>query len=263
MELGLNGKNAIICASSAGIGKGIATLLAKEGVNVSILARSEERLNQAKLDIEAISKVKVIATVVDLNKVEDIENVYKKTIEAFGSVDILINNHGGPKAGGFDDISMEDTFEATNQVLYSTMKMTKLCLKNMQENQWGRVINILSLSGKEPIAGMLLSNILRPAILGMAKTISMENAANGITVNSLLPAAVLSDRTKYFVELGSKNNNISYEEELNKVIESLPNKAIATPEQFGQMAAFLCSQNASFVNGTTITVDGGISKSIY
>ena len=262
MDLGISGKNAIIGASSGGIGKGIALELAKEGVNVSILGRDKDKLFKTRDEILEIAKGKVIATVCDLSISEDIENVYKKTIEEFGGVDILINNHGGPKPGSFIDTSKEDTLQAFNLCFHSTTLMTKLCLPNMIENKWGRIINVLSLSAREPIKGMYLSNVIRPALTGFAKTIAIENADKGITVNNVLPSAVLSDRTSYFVNLAAENNGTSFNDELKKIEESLPNKYIATPEEFAQSVIYLCSKNAGYVNGVSLQIDGGISKGL-
>lgn len=263
MDLGISGKNAIVCASSGGIGRGIAESLAREGVNISILGRDEEKLEAARNEISKIATGKVIATKCDLSNKDEIKSMFDKTLSELGSVDILINNHGGPKAGAFSDISHEDTVEAMDLCLFSVLYLTELCLEQMNKNSWGRIINILSLSAKEPIKGMYLSNLIRPAILGFAKTISLENAANGITVNSLLPAAVLSDRTSYFVNKGAEDKGISFEEELTNVSSGLPTKHIATPEEFAQTATFLCSKNASYVNGATISVDGGVAKGLY
>lgn len=263
MELSLKGKNAIVCASSAGIGKAIAKGLLKEGANVTILGRDQERLDSAMNELNSVEgKGQLIAHSCDLGKIEDIKKVYEVTKEKFGSIDILVNNQGGPKPGGFDDLNIQDIREALEINLYSALELTKLCLPDMQANKWGRIINILSISAKESLPNMFLSNMIRPAIVGFAKTVATENAANGITVNNLLPSAVLSDRTNFFIQKAADEAGIAFEEQLEKVAQTLPPKKIATPEEFSQMALFLASENASYVNGTSICIDGGLSKGI-
>lgn len=262
MNLGITGKFAIIGASSDGIGKGIAMELAKEGVNVAIMGRNSDKLEIARKEILSVSKAKVMAKTCNLMSSKDIESFYASVINEFGGVDILVNNHGGPKPGLFMDISVEDTNEAMDLCFHSTIHLTKLCLPGMIEKGWGRIVNILSLSAREPIKGMYLSNIIRPALIGFAKTLSIEYADKGITINNVLPSAVLSNRTSHFINLAAERNNSTFGEELRKVEEGLPNKHIATPEEFAQTVVFLCSKKSSYVNGTSIAVDGGISKGL-
>jgi 3-oxoacyl-[acyl-carrier protein] reductase len=263
MDLKLKGKNALVCASSAGIGKGIAKDLISEGVNVSLLGRDAERLEKAKKELETIGNVKIIATICDLAREKDIAHVFKKTISNFGRIDILVNNQGGPAPGTFEEIDAQQTQDAININLVSVLRLSRLCLEHMKSNKWGRIINILSISAKEPIAGLYLSNLVRPAVLGFAKTVALEYAPYGITINSLLPSAVLSDRTSYFVQQNADKNNISFKDALKNISSSLPMKYIATPEEFARLSTFLCSPLASYITGTAIAVDGGTSKSLY
>ena len=262
MELNLKGKNALICASSAGIGKAIAIGLFKEGANVSILGRDEKKLNEAASEILKISNGKVLATVCDLGSEDNIQNVFERTISKHGAVDILVNNQGGPIPGAFEDISLSDTKKALDINLISTLILSKLCLPQMKKNGWGRIINILSITAKEPSSGMYLSNMVRPAVLGFSKSIALDYAADGITVNSLLPAAVLSDRTSFFVNKSAEEKGISFDEAAAIIAEDLPPKRIATSEEFSQIALYLAGEGASYINGTSICVDGGLSKGL-
>lgn len=186
MDLKLKNKNALVCASSEGIGKGIALGLAKEGANISILGRREDILQKTKKDIEDQFGVKVVATVCDLGKIADRDLVVEKTRTELGGIDILINNQGGPTPGVFEQINREQTEVAIETNLYSILQLSKACLEDMKIKKWGRIVNILSMSAKEPIPGMFLSNVIRPAVLGFAKSIAHDYAALGITVNSLL-----------------------------------------------------------------------------
>lgn len=263
MNLELKGKNALICASSSGIGKAIAKELALEGVNVSILARDEEKLAKAKKEIEGVSIGRVISTQCDLSVFSDIDKAVNDTVSEFGGIDILINNHGGPSPGNFEDISMEMTEKALQLNLMSVLYATKLCLPFMVKNGWGRIVNILSISAKESLPNMFLSNTIRPAILGFSKSISLNYADHGITVNSLLPSAVLSERTNFFINKSATEKGISYDEALELASQNLPPKRIATAEEFAKSAVYICSSHASYINGTAIAIDGGLTKSIY
>lgn len=263
MELNLSGKVALVCASSKGIGKGIAVALAKEGVNVSILGRNEESLRKTEVEIKELGKGKVCASICDLNNEKEIERAFQKTIDEFGTVHILINNQGGPAPGNFEKISMEDTENAINLSLLSVLRMNKLCIPEMTKNGYGRILNILSIHAKEPAPNMLLSSMVRPAVVALGKCMAHDYADQGITVNSLLPSAVLSDRTDFFVNKKASDESISYDEALAKISEGLPSKKIATPEEFAQMAVFLSSPNASYINGTTICVDAGLTKGLF
>jgi 3-oxoacyl-[acyl-carrier protein] reductase len=260
MNLKLTGKNALVCASSSGIGKGIANGLLKEGVNVSILGRNEEKLEQTKKELSKLGVV--IATVCDLAKKDNIQNVFNRTITEFGNIDILVNNQGGPAPGNFEDITDEQTSDALKINLMSILTLTKLCLPSMKNKKWGRIINILSVSAKESLPNMFLSNTVRPAVLGFSKSIATNYASLGITVNNLLPSAVLSDRTNFFVNKKANDEGISYDESLKQISARLPIKRIATTEEFAQSVVFLASENASYINGVSICVDGGSTKGI-
>ena len=260
MNLNLAGKNALVCASSGGIGKGIAIELLKEGVNVSILGRNEQKLEQTKKELSKLGNV--IATVCNLARKDDIQNVFERTISEFGNIDILVNNQGGPAPGNFEDITEEQISEALKINLMSILTLTRLCLPSMKNKKWGRIINILSASAKESLPNMLLSNTVRPAVLGFSKSIAINYAGLGITVNNLLPSAVLSDRTNFFINKKAKDEGISYDESLKQISARLPIKRIATPEEFAQSAVFLASENASYLNGVSICIDGGSSKGI-
>lgn len=263
MDLQLTGKNALVCAASEGIGKAIATGLAQEGANICIFSRTEDKVSKACKDIEKTAKGKVFGFVADLSNKSDRERINSEMRRVFSSIDILINNQGGPAPGGLMAVTEEQTVAAVETNLYAVMHLTKLCLPQMQEKQWGRIINILSLSGKESLPNMLLSNMLRPAILGFSKTLAHENAKFGITVNSLLPSAVLSARTMGFMKKAAEMQGIDIETAIANTSKNIPVGHIATPEEFSQLAVFLCSPLASFVTGTAVAVDGGSSKGIY
>lgn len=264
MNLELSGKNALVFGSSAGIGKAIAAGLFNEGVNVCLASRSEEKLKAALEEIKRSSLTsKITYHVCDVSNYDDINNTVLHCQKEFGSIDILVNNQGGPIPGGFQNINEDQLRVSFDTNLLSFFRATKLCIDKMKEQKWGRIINILSVSAKEPIPNLFLSNVMRPAILGMSKTIAQEYAQYGVTMNSLLPSSVLTDRTRFFVEERANKEGRSYDEVLKEVASGLPSKYIPSPQEFAQLALFLCSRQASYVNGAAIPVDGASSKSLY
>ena len=263
MDFGIKKKRALVCASSAGIGKGIATRLLEEGCKVVIMGRDIDRLNQAMKELSGISKGKVFAVPCDLSVKEDIYALHRKSISYLeGDIEILVNNQGGPVLGDFKDVSKKDLDSAIATSLNSVFDLCKMVLPSMKENKWGRIINVLSISGKQPLPGMVLSNILRPAVLGLAKSIANEYAEFGVTVNSILPANILTNRTENILHQRVAKENISYEEALSLTAAGVPVKKMSPPEDCGSLAAFLSSERASFITGCVIPFDGGMSKSL-
>ena len=263
MDLLLHQKVALVCASSTGIGKAIAKGLAEEGVHVSIFSRTENSIKQAAEDIAKTARGKVIYHVGDISHSEDVERIIEDTKEKLGTIDILINNQGGPAAGSIEHLTNEEIDSAIETTLRSVIHVTKLCLPEMKRQSFGRIINILSVSAKESLPGMLLSNIMRPALLGFSKTIATEYAPFGITVNSLLPSAVATDRATFLMQKQAKEYGTDLNAVLKNAVKSLPIGRMATPEEFAQLAVFLSSPKASYITGTAIAVDGGASHSIF
>ena len=186
MELNIKGKVALVGGSSKGLGKACATALAKEGVNVVLCARNEKALLQTKTEIESLG-VEVLALSIDMTSAEDNQRIIDETIRKFGRIDILVNNSGGPKPGTFRDISPDDLDNAYNSVLKYNIRMIQGCLPYMEKNEWGRIVNITSITVKEPAPNMLLSNIFRSAVVSFAKSISKELITKGITINNVAP----------------------------------------------------------------------------
>lgn len=263
MDLSLKNKNALVLGGSAGIGKAIAKGLYFQGANVMIASRSTEKLDLATREIGNGDNTRIRSKVCDVSSPEDLKELFDEFKRSYGTVDILINNQGGPVPGSFEKIDESKLLEALNTNLLSFYRSIKLCIDDMKLRKWGRIINILSVSAKEPIPNMLLSNMIRPAVLGMSKTIAQEYAAFGITCNSVLPNAVLTERTRFFIEERVKNEGVSFEQALKDIAINLPIKYIATPEEFAQAVLFLCSVQATYVNGIALPIDGGASKGLY
>ena len=261
MDYKLKGKVAIVGGSSKGLGKASAVSLAKEGVNIVLCARNEVELEKTKKEIEALG-VEVLALSVDMTKEEDNERIVNETIDRFGTVDILVNNSGGPSPGSFRDFSIEDFDDAYNSVFRYNIRMTKLCLPYMEQKGWGRIINVASISVKEPMPDLLLSNIFRTAVVSFAKSIRKELIGNGLTINHTCPGYFLTERVTQLMEKESKDTTISLQEVKQKKVAAFPHKRFMNPEEFGAMVAYLSSEQARSVTGTTIQIDGGVNSSV-
>lgn len=261
MNFDIKGKTAIVGGSSKGLGKACAVALAKEGVNIVLCARNEEELQKTKTKIELLG-VDVLALSVDMASAEDNQRVIDETIRKFGRIDILVNNSGGPKPGTFRDISLEDLDDAYHSVLKYNIRMIRGCLPYMEKNGWGRVVNITSITVKEPAPNMVLSNIFRSAVVSFAKTISKELIAKGITINNVAPGYFKTDRVTQLMQARSQAEGISVEEYEQKAIQDFPHKRYMDPQELGDLVCYLCSENAKSITGTTVQVDGGLLSGV-
>ena len=257
MDLGINGRVAIVAAASQGLGKGSAAALAREGARVAIVSRRPEELQHTAREIGA-----ALAVPCDLSRADDIQAAVERVKTELGPVSILVNNCGGPPAGTFDSISEEQWDFAYQQVFLSTLRMTRAVLPMMREARWGRIIIIVSTSVEQPIPGLIISNAFRPALAGWAKTLASELGPENILVNCVSPGRMLTART------GELDNAMA--DRTGKPVETIraersvnvPLKRYGTTEEFGEVITFLASERAAFVTGSVIRVDGGAVSSI-
>jgi len=263
MDLKLKNKVALIGGASRGLGRGCALQLAKEGVNVAICSRKVGPLKETSNYIESHTDSSVIAIPADLSKAFDIQKAVEKTINEFDKIDILVNNSGGPIPGTFFDFSDDDWKYSFDLILLYVIRMCRLVIPYMVNQRSGRIINITSLTAKEPADNLILSNVLRVGILGLTKSLSKELIADNITINNICPGAFKTDRVMELILDQSKKTNKSIEELEMNLISNLPLKRYQTPEELGDLVAFLASDLASGITGTTITIDGGISRCIF
>ncbi|GMA08319.1 3-oxoacyl-ACP reductase [Tetragenococcus halophilus subsp. flandriensis] len=261
MDLQLKGKNALVLASSSGLGKAIAQELANEGANVMLTSRSEDKLKSAKSDIEKTAKGSVSYAVLDQTKHESLENVVKATKETFGSISILVNNSGGPSAGKFEDFADDDWQQAFELTLLSYIRVIRLVLSDLKENK-GRILNNTSTSTKEPIDGLTLSNVFRTGILGLSKTLSQELATDDILVNTIGPGRIQTQRVDGLDQRVADNSGQTKEEIRNANLSSIPMGRYGEPEEFAKVAAFLVSGANTYMTGQNILVDGGKIKAM-
>lgn len=257
MELGLRGKVALVAAASKGLGKATAWELAREGARVAIAARGEALLRQAAAEIAEDTGSPVIGIPADVSVAEEIEELFRATCEAYGQVDVLVNNAGGPRPGVFTDMSDDDWLQAVELNLLSAIRLTRLALPGMRERRWGRIINITSMSVKQPIPNLILSNAVRTGVVGMAKTLADQVAAEGVTVNNVCPGYMLTDRVRQLAQAQAEAEGVPVEEVLERSLGDIPAGRIGQPEELAALIAFLASERAAYITGATIQVDGG------
>ena len=262
MNLRLKGKVAIIGGSSKGLGRGCAVSLAKEGVKVIICSDDKESLYETAEYIREF-KVDVLPLEVDMSSKEDNEKIIRDTIDRFGKIDILINNSGGPSAGNFFDFENEDWQKAFNDVLMYVIRLIRGVVPYMKNNKWGRIINLTSLSVKEPAESLILSNVFRSGVVSLAKSISRELIRHNITINNICPGAFKTDRAIELMKIAAKQKNTTIEEIEKKAIKTMPLGRYQRPQELGDLVTFLCSELACGITGTTIQIDGGIYKGLF
>ncbi len=257
MNLGLKGKNVLVLASSDGIGKGIALEFAREGSNVMLFARREDKLKEVKKEIEDQNGGKAEYMVGDITNPQDIERVVDKILTEFGSIFVLINNTGGPPAGTFDKFDDDAWLQAFNLTLLSYIRSIRAVLPSMQKNKQGRIVNIASSSVKIILDNLILSNTFRMGIVGLSKTLASELGPYNIMVNVLGPGKILTDRVEHLDGIRAGRAGVSKVEYQKKVQDGIPLGRYGLPEEFAKMAVFLCSQANTYITGQTIMVDGG------
>jgi len=263
MDLGLKGRVAIVTGSSQGIGKAIALGLSQEGVRVSICARNEKQLNETAKEIRSATGMDVFALPTDLTNEDDIRRFVAQTAEAFGRVDILVNNTGGPPSATFIETSEDHWRNAVKLLLMSVVTTCLEVIPHMQERRWGRIINMTSFAAKQPADRLVLSNALRAGILGLSKTLANELAQHGILVNAVCPGWTLTKRVEELAKTQAKTSGKTYEEVIEGWESQIPLKRLAQPSEIANLVVFLASERASYITGTVIQVDGGYTKGLF
>src|SRR5271154_1275126 len=262
MDFGLKGRVAIVAAASKGLGRAVAEELAKEGCEVAICARTAADLELTADEIGAANGRAIFWRAVDVTKPDAVTQFVDAVDKKFGHVDICVTNAGGPPAKKFAEISLDEWRAAVDLTLLSNVFFAREVLPRMKRNHWGRFITITSISVKQPIDGLLLSNSLRAGVAGLAKTLANEFGADGITVNNVCPGYTLTDRLTELFGKRAQDAGVSYDDILKQSPASAPIGRFARPEELAALVAFLASERASSINGTTITVDGGSTKGL-
>jgi 3-oxoacyl-[acyl-carrier protein] reductase len=262
MDLGLKGKVALVAGASQGMGRATALGFAREGAKVAICARGEAALNEAAEMIRKQTGSEIFAMVADMSKPADIQKFVNGSAERFGRVDVIVNNAGGPPPGEFMKFTDEDWSNAYNLSFMSTMRMTRAAVPHMRKVGGGRVINITSYSVKEPITGLVLSNAVRSAVIGLAKTLSRELAPDNILINNVCPGRIDTDRAQKLNQARADRLGKPVEAINKEMAAEVPLGRYGTPEEAADVIVFLGSDRASYVTGTTLQIDGGLIRGI-
>ena len=262
MDLGLDGRPALVAAASRGLGRAAATSLAREGARVAICGRDASALEAARGEIAAETGGTVVAVPADVAREEDVTRFVREGAEALGGCQILVINAGGPPPGRFEDLTDDDFRGAVDLLFLSAMRMAREALPFMREAGYGRIVLISSLAVKQPIANLVLSNSVRAAVAGWAKTLSDEVAGDGITVNAVLPGRILTDRVRSLMRASAERSGRSIEEEVVAQQSTIPLGRFGEPPDLGDLVAFLASERASYITGTSIQVDGGLHRGL-
>jgi len=258
MDLGLRGKVALVTAASKGMGKACALEFAREGAKVAMCARTESDLKTAADEVRAASEADVLAMPADVTKKDDVQALTQRVSSQWGGVDILVANAGGPARGFFEEMSDEQWQQAFELSLLSVVRLVRGVLPGMQAKKWGRVLTIQSVSVKQPLPDLLLSNAVRPGTHGMIKTLALRYAKDDITFNTVCPGRILTDRLLG----GARQAGLSPEEYVRQVGADVPVGRVGTPEEFANVVVFLASERASYVTGVALQVDGGLIRGL-
>jgi len=254
MDLGIRGRTALVTGASAGIGEAIALALAREGVKLAVAARRVERLDVVAAQAKTLGASDARGFALDLGDDGSIGSMLDAVRGAFGDIDILVLNGGGPKAGRFSEVSLADWDDAYRKLLRGMLVLLDACVPAMRANRWGRVVALTSTSVKQPIDTLVLSNALRTALVAALRTLAVEVARDGVTVNAIATGRVDTDRLRSLY---------GDDAQLRQAGEDVPIGRIATPQEFAPMAAFLCGEPAGYVTGQTISVDGGLTRGLF
>src|SRR5947209_4867481 len=263
MDFGLRDRVAIVAAASSGIGFAAARELAREGARVFLCSRDEEHSKAAAYKIHQETGAEVVGIRADVTSDKDAARFVRLAEESAGHVDILVTNAGGSPASTFAETTLEMYRKAFELNALSAIRLAQLVVPAMRERRWGRIVNITSISVKQPINGLLLSNTIRAGLTGWAKTLSTEVAADGVTVNSVAPGYTLTERQDELAEVRGRASGKTKEEMIEIWASEIPMRRLANAEEIAASVAFLASERASYITGVTLLVDGGWVRSLY
>lgn len=251
-----------MAAASKGLGRAVADELAAEGARIVLCARGVDALEQSRGEIARTSGAELHAVAADVSTMEGVERVAREAFTRFGRVDILVNNAGGPPSGPFEKHDWAQWEKAVQLTLRSAVELTRLVLPGMRERKWGRVLNITSIAVKQPVDGLMLSNSLRAAVTGWARTLANEVAGDGVTVNNLLPGYTRTERVAQLNAATAAREGLALDEVQRRIEAQIPMRRLGEPREFGALAAFLASERAGYITAQSIAVDGGWIRSL-
>jgi 3-oxoacyl-[acyl-carrier protein] reductase len=263
MDLGLKGKRAFVAGSSRGLGYSTALLLAREGCQVALNSRDQEKVKAAAEVIARGTGTPAFGIGGDVSDASMAETLIGSAVESLGGLDILITNAGGPPAGSFEVFDEETWQKAVDTSFMSHVRLIRAALPHLRESDAPSVLTMTSFTVKQPLQNLILSNSVRAATVGLTKSLAMELGKDRIRFNSILPGWTLTERVQHLMEFRAENNKTSVDEEIARQIADIPLGRMAQPEEFARVAVFLVSPAASYVNGVMLNVDGGIVKGLF
>jgi 3-oxoacyl-[acyl-carrier protein] reductase len=263
MDLGIKDKVALVAASSQGLGKTIAFQLSQEGAAVAICARNKDRLLKTRDEIAAETGGVVKAFTVDVTNRDQTHKMVEEVIKEFGTIDILVCNAGGPPSGMADEFTVDDYQQALELNLLSTINLCYEVMPHMKKQKWGRIINMTSISAKQPIDNLILSNTSRAGVLGFSKSLSNHLAPFEITVNSVCPGYTKTERVEELAKSFEESGKGTVKDFYRNIEKIVPTGRLGTPEEVAQAVAFLASEGAGYITGIALQVDGGYIKALY
>lgn len=263
MDLGLRGRVAIVAASSKGLGKAVAAALAGEGVTLALCARGSDALEATACELESRHGVQVLRRAIDVTDADAVASFVQETAGRFGRVDICVTNAGGPPAKNFLSITPEEWRAAVDLNFMSTLYFARAVIPHMQSRRWGRLITITSVTVKQPLDNLVLSNAVRAAVAGLVKSLANEFGKDNILVNNVCPGFTLTDRLDELSATVARAEGITREEVQARWTRTIPLGRLGRPEEFGAFVALLCSEQASYVSGTSTAIDGGFARGLF
>ncbi len=263
MDLGLKGRVAIVAASSQGLGKAVAMVLAREGAKLAMCSRKADAIESAAEEIRRMTGAEVLVRAVDVTCPEAVRELVAETLRQFGRVDICVTNAGGPPSKSFAETTVADWAAAVDLNLQSVVHFAREVLPVMQKQHWGRLLTITSVAVKQPIDGLILSNSVRSAVSGLVKSLANEYGRDNVTVNNVCPGYTKTARLAELAERLAHNEGLASGQAGERWTKQIPLGRLADPEEFANVVAFLASERASYLTGASIAVDGGLVKGVY
>ncbi|MCX6144251.1 MAG: SDR family oxidoreductase [Ignavibacteriales bacterium] len=263
MDLGLKNKVALVAAASHGLGRASALALAQEGAHLVICSRNEESVKKTAEEIREKTGATVVSVAADVSMKKDIQRFVQTAIREFGTVHVLVNNAGGPPTGHILSMSEEEWEKGIQLTLMSVIRLVREVLPLMEKQHWGRIVSIVSIAAKQPINELLVSSTVRPGILGLSKVLSNQYAKDNITVNTVCPGLIFTKRQEELSVSRAADKKMTLEEYLVDSAKAIPAGRLGSPEEIGNVVAFLASEQASYINGVNLLVDGGSARGIH
>jgi 3-oxoacyl-[acyl-carrier protein] reductase len=251
-----------VCAASQGLGKAAARALARDGALVAICSRRADAIEAAAVELRRETGVDVAAFTADLSRADDPARVVQQTVDRFGGLDVLVTNTGGPRSAPFDALTDRDWYDAVDSLLMSVVRLCRAAVPHMRARGGGRIINITSVAVKQPVDGLILSNAVRSAVVGLSKTLARELARDRILVNCVAPGFTRTERVTELTDATAAREGVTAAAVEERLVKQIPMGRLGEPEELGSLIAFLASEGGDYVTGTTIPVDGGFLRGV-